>query len=133
MLALEPGAVFAGAVAANPAVDDQLLLTGKSAGQLDGLGTQFTGFTSLQETIGAIWTLSGSVSMSFLNGGTVQGGAASLALNGSVTNNGTITSAGGAVSIAQKVMGVGTLIPAPAGTLTLLDGAVDGQTVQFLP
>jgi len=67
-LIIEPGANFnasdqAGAlgtaVVANPAVSDVLELAGTTAGNLNGLGSQFTGFKTVTIEPGANWTLGG--------------------------------------------------------------------------
>jgi hypothetical protein len=57
-LIVEPGAVFNGQVAANASVDDTLQLAGtESGGTGITLGTQFTGFQTLDFASGAQWTV----------------------------------------------------------------------------
>jgi hypothetical protein len=57
-LDVDPGAVFNGQVAANPYVDDTLQLSGtQSGGTGVTLGTQFTGFQTLDFATGAAWTV----------------------------------------------------------------------------
>jgi len=53
----DPGAIFSGDVVANSAVNDMLELAGTAAGTLTGLGTQFTGFTTLDVAAASDWTL----------------------------------------------------------------------------
>jgi hypothetical protein len=56
-LYVDPGAVFSGDVVANSSVDDTLVLTGtQSGGTGITLGTQFTGFQTLEFASGAQWT-----------------------------------------------------------------------------
>jgi hypothetical protein len=60
-LIVEPGAVFIGNVAAAPTLADVLeFASTSSAAMLSGLGTQFTGFSTLDFATGAQWTISGA-------------------------------------------------------------------------
>ena len=59
-LVINPGAVFNGVVAANAAVADMLVLGGSTAATLSGLGTEFTGFNSVQVAPAAVWDLAGA-------------------------------------------------------------------------
>jgi hypothetical protein len=99
-LILKPGATFGGAVAANSAVNDVLELSGTTAATLSGLGTQFSGFSSLLETTGAQWTLSGQNSF-----------AGALTIDGALTDAGTL-------AISGVVSGPGTLVVAAGGTVS---------------
>lgn len=58
-LIIEPGAIFNGQIAANSAVNDVLQLRGTqtTAGTPITLGTQFTGFSTLQFVSGSAWTV----------------------------------------------------------------------------
>jgi Hint domain len=57
-LYVDPGAMFSGNVVANSSVDDTLVLTGtQSGGTGITLGTQFTGFQTLDFYSGAQWTV----------------------------------------------------------------------------
>ena len=59
-LVIEPRAVFNGAVQGNGRNDALTLGSSSSAGTLTGLGTEFTGFSTFSEAVGASWTLTGS-------------------------------------------------------------------------
>jgi hypothetical protein len=147
--------VFHGAVAANAGVNDVLELGGAAAGTLSGLGTQFTGFTTMTENAGATWTLSGSntlgASTTLLDSGNLSvtgklsdAGAVTVAAGGvlqstgaisflgAVTNNATIDASSGLIGFASAVAGTGTLEVGSTGTLSLLAGSGAGQTVDFL-
>jgi hypothetical protein len=143
-LVIDPGAVFNGKVLA-----DSLVLSGTTAGTLSGLGTQFIDFGTLTESAGSTWILSGAESLSagstlrdagFLtfsgtvsNIGTVTVDGGTLALVGRATNSGTIEVSHGAVSSTLGIAGDGVLEVGASGTLSLLNGALVGQVVDFLP
>jgi len=59
-LIIDPGAVFTGDVVANASVSDVLVLAGATAATLDGLGSQFSGFSTLNFAAGATWTVDGT-------------------------------------------------------------------------
>jgi hypothetical protein len=80
-LIVHAGVVFDGAVAANSAVHDELLLEGHSPGTLSGFGETITGFDRIVAAADAVWTLNGTVA----GAGQVQiGGGVSLTLTGTV-------------------------------------------------
>jgi autotransporter family porin len=81
-LVVDPGAVFVGDIAANAAVDDTLQLANGRPGELLGLGSSITGFTTIQESAHATWTLFGSIGGS---GVLSIGTGATLTLNGAVS------------------------------------------------
>ncbi len=85
-LIVAPGAVFSGAVVANPAAADLLELSGTAPGTLGGIGSAFTGFASIVVDEGATWTLTGTNSISSSTVFTVAG-TLSIAggLSGSLT------------------------------------------------
>jgi hypothetical protein len=57
-LVVEGGAQFEGAVAANAAADDTLVLSqARGGGLIAGIGTDYTGFTQITEQAGANWGL----------------------------------------------------------------------------
>jgi len=73
-LIVEPGAVFNGQVAANPSVDDTLQLSGtQSGGTGITLGTQFTGFQTLDFATGAAWTVDAGAGAAPYGGLTLEG------------------------------------------------------------
>jgi hypothetical protein len=81
-LVVNPGAVFNGDIAADPAVNDTLEVAGKANGTLSGLGSTVTGFTTITEDASAHWTFSGSIS----GKGTLDiGTKAQLTLHGTVS------------------------------------------------
>ena len=75
-LAVDPGAVFDGSVVANGLVDDVLELAEGNGdpGTLDGLGTQFTGFSGLDFLPGGRWTV--YATLAALDGGQTVAGFA---------------------------------------------------------
>jgi hypothetical protein len=90
-LVLLPGASFTGLVAANTAVDDTLVLGGATPSSLSGLGADFAGFTTITESSGASWTLSG---LDTIGAGTTFTVAGNLATAGNVTASGTMSITG---------------------------------------
>ena len=105
------GAVFQGRVAANASFNDSLILASStSGGTISGLGTSFTGFTTIRENAGATWTLAGSNSI---------GTATTFSTRGTLATTGTLT---GRVTVAAG----GTLLNSGriAGNVTSTGGAV---------
>ncbi len=88
-LIVDPGAVFYGQVAATPGYGDVLELSGNSAGYLDGFGTQFTGFSTVQFDTGSDWTL--GTNLATANETTFTGDKASATLD--LTGGGKLTTA----------------------------------------
>jgi len=73
-LIVEPGAVFNGLVAADATVKDVLELSGTQAGGTPiTLGTQFTGFSTLDFASGAAWTVDASTGAAPSSGLTITG------------------------------------------------------------
>jgi hypothetical protein len=129
-------AVLSGDIVANSAVDDTLVLGGKAAGTLSGLGSTVTGFTTIEEDASAHWTLSGSISGT----GTLDIGAgAKLTLDGAVSiasiafaagGNATLTlDASGAVTSKISGFGAGDVIDLPAIQATSLTFRQDTLTL----
>jgi len=110
-LIVEPGAVFIGDVAAAPSLADVLeFASTASATTLDGLGTQFTGFSTLDFAPGANWTIAGTAS-AFDSGETISGFAPGDAI---ILN-------GFSVASDSFVSGTGLEITDTAGTEITLD------------
>jgi Hint domain len=60
-LVIDPGAVFIGLVEANAAASNTLeLASSSSAGTITGIGSQFTGFGTIEFDSGAQWTIDGN-------------------------------------------------------------------------
>jgi hypothetical protein len=90
-LIVDPGAVFIGLVEANTAARNAMeLASGSSAGTLTGIGSQFTGFGTIQIDTGASWTLAGS--MAGFNGDSISGfsGSDTIDVTGFTAATGTI-------------------------------------------
>jgi hypothetical protein len=119
-------------------------------GVLNMAGVDFTA-TTLTISAGATLTGSGNVTgavvnqgsivasggvLGFLgtltNSGTIDVTAGALSLVGTATNNGTIEAASGIVASMYGVDGTGTLEIGATGTLSLMNGALAGQVVDFL-
>ncbi len=81
-LELATTAVLRGAVTANAAVDDTLVLQAKGAGSLENLGALVTGFTTIEENAQANWSLGGSITGT---GALDMGKHATLTLDGTVS------------------------------------------------
>jgi hypothetical protein len=119
-LAIDPGAVFDGNVAGNSAVHDVLELSGTAAGTLSGLGTQFTGFTTIKEDLGANWSLSGA---NTLGAGTEIKMYGRLGVPGQLTDAGTILVGHGGL---LRAGGYGAVL---AGGISLYSGSLaEGAT-----
>ncbi len=58
-LVVDPGAVFAGEVEANPSFADTLELAGSSGTTLQGIGGQISGFSEISFATGATWAIAG--------------------------------------------------------------------------
>ena len=110
-LIVDPGAVFDGNVVGNTLFDDVLKLVGEEAGTL---ATQFIGFTTVTESAGANWTLSGG--MTLAAGSSLQVGG-SLSVGGTLTDAGIVDISGGAILQANAG---GTI--SLTGTSSITDG-----------
>ncbi len=147
-LIIDPGAKFEGAIVANSAARDTLVLGGTANGQLSGFGTSITGFSTIDEAAHAHWILTGNMTgVTALAIGT----GASLQLNGGVNAGDIIFSRGGHETLKLDAPGkVNTVIAGFAagdvldlanvhvsamsflhGTLTLMDGASTADTLRF--
>jgi len=73
-LVVDPGAVFDGIVAANASALDVLELAGTAQGTLGGLGTQFTGFSTIEFDPASDWSIEGTTAA--LTGGQIIEGFA---------------------------------------------------------
>ncbi len=139
-LVIDPGAVFVGNVAANSSVHDVLELSGTAFGTLGGLGTQFTGFTTIKEDLGSNWMLAGA---NTLGANTLVKMYGRLGVPGQLTDAGTILvghggllRAGGygAILTAGISLYSGSLAEGATGTLvvgnTLAGAAAGALTVE---
>jgi hypothetical protein len=107
-LVVGAGAVFNGQVAGDGSNDTLVLAAGKHAGNLQGLGTQFTGITTIDEAAKANWTLTG----------------------GAILQSGQTLNVGGALTISGTASGGGTAAIDSGAKLTV-DGALSVASVQF--
>ncbi len=135
-LAVDPGAVFTGAVEALAQYDNILQLTGTGAGVLSGLGTEFSGFRNVQETARANWTLTQSNTLETATGVAVAGtltvagsltdaGVAIVSTGGSLLASGNATVLLGGVALAGGRLGGATGAEITVGNTT--EGIVPGQ------
>jgi hypothetical protein len=122
-LVIDPGAVFDGNVAANSAVDDVLVLGGTSAmaaTSFSGLGTQFTGFSTVTVGSGANWMLTGANTL---------GAGTELKICGRLGVTGALMDAGTALVGHDGLLRAGGYGAVLVGGLTLADGSVaEGAT-----
>jgi len=102
------GAVFNGQVVGDGSNDTLVLAAGKHAGNLQGLGTQFTGITTIDEAAKANWTLTG----------------------GAILQSGQTLNVDGALTISGTASGGGTAVIESGATL-MADGALSVTSVQF--
>ena len=126
-LVLDPGATFGGAVVGM--AGDALVLAGSTAATLSGLGTAFTGFSSLVVNAGAQWRLAGPAT---LNGSLTVNGA--LTLHSGLQATGVLVNAGGVFSgfgtVSAPVTNNGTVVAAAHHTLVLAGGVGGGGMFQ---
>jgi len=117
-LALDPGAVFIGVVAASSsaALLELSSVKGATAGTLtDAFGTQFTGFTAVAVDKGASWTLAGANAL---------GSTSTVADDGTLLVSGTLTDSG-QIDVAQKAI----LTVAGAGSAQVQNVALNGGSL----
>ncbi len=116
LLVVDPGAVFVGSVLGTSTAQNTLdLASSVNSGTLTSLGTQFTGFQTLEIDSGAKWLFSG---------------ANNLASGGTLINSGTATIAN-TLDITGAVMGSGTLVVASGATLEIGGALAATQTIDF--
>ena len=104
-LIVEAGAVFNGGVVGNSHAADVLIFGGSTAGTSSGLGSEFSGFTTIDIATGANWT--------FANYNTV-GSSETLNVAGTMSVTGTLTDA-------APILNTGTIT---ADGIVILDGAI---------
>jgi hypothetical protein len=117
-LVIDPGAVFDGNVAANSAVDDVLVLgctSAMAATSFSGLGTQFTGFSTVTVGSGANWMLTGANTL---------GAGTELKICGRLGVTGALMDAGTALVGHDGLLRAGGYGAVLVGGLTLADGSV---------
>ena len=123
-LIVDPGAAFGGTVIGGIASNTLELASAASAGTLNGLGSNFVGFSTIAEDTGARWTLTGNNTLS--GGATItQGTAATLSVAGSLDVAGSLTLAGKGVFAVTNTgtEEIGTAGGARRGRLTVDNGA----------
>jgi len=142
-LVIDPGASFAGDVVANSSVNDVLKLAGTAAdfvqgGVLSGLGTQFTGFSTVCVDAGVFWTLRGA---NTLDAQTSLVDPGNLRVLGRLLDAGTATigtagalraGAGGTLQIGRVILGGGELADSAKGKLAVGDSLAGAQIGQIL-
>jgi hypothetical protein len=120
-LVIDAGAVFHGVVAANASVDDTLRLVGAQTGTITGLGTAFAGFTTVVESAGATWVVSGDNTLAAGSGLYVRG---ALTVQGSLLDAGAANVSGGAtLSVAGGAAAQFGGLGISGGAVTLAAGA----------
>jgi hypothetical protein len=107
--------------ASNPPHRAQISLAGAS-------GDSFTN----GGTLAVNGTGSASFSLTVINSGNASVGSGTLSFLGAVTNTGTIAATAATAVFGTAIAGTGTLDVGATGTLSLLDGAAAGQTLDFL-
>jgi hypothetical protein len=135
LLQIDPGAVFSGVVEANAGGGNTLdLAAGSGTGTISGLGSQYTGFGTVDVGIGASWQLTG---YNNLNGGSTLTNDGVLSLSnavltdtGGVVNNGAISLDPSTMTLAALTgTGLDTIID--TSTLTVTGEVSAGQTISF--
>ena len=120
-LIADVGAVFTGAVnggnvVGSPIADSTMVLaSAASTGTIGGLGTQFINFEQTKVDSGAKWALTGTNT---------------LADQTTLTNDGTITVAGGALTV-DDLLGAGRVVVAGGGTVTTTGTVAAGETIEL--
>ena len=115
VLDIGAGAVFDGLVVADPSADDVLGLVGTASGTLAGLGSAFTGFTTIREAASAHWTLAGSSELQ----GTNLNVHGSLTLLDAVSGSGSLHLAPGGVVVVQGSLSLKAIAFQAGGRETL--------------
>jgi hypothetical protein len=139
-LVVDPGAFFEGNVVGDGSNDTLVLAAGANAGTISGLGSQFTGFTTIHEATGAAWTVECATSV---GAATALDAAGSLTFAGNVTGSGSVTidsgatvTAGGNLHVASLVFGAGgaeqLILDAPTAVTSTLSGFGTGDTIDLV-
>jgi hypothetical protein len=134
-LQVDPGAVFNGVVEANADGSNTLYLAaGSGAGAIHGLGSQYTGFETVNVGAGASWELTGSNNLgagsTLNNDGALSLSSASLTDTGGMVNNGAISLDPSTMTLAN-LTGTGSDTIIDTSTLTVTGEVSAGQTIVF--
>jgi hypothetical protein len=133
-LVVDPGAAFVGTVQASVYSDDIFQLSGTSVGTLASIGSQFSGFTTLEVVALAHWTVSSGSLMPATAESLQIDSNATIAFSGSISSNVIFSGAGGgaltASSVAGPISGFGAgdqigLTNTAANGLTFSSGTLD--------
>lgn len=132
----DPGAVFIGNVFADATgfTDTLELASGSSSGTITGIGSSFTGFTTIAIDAGAHWILAGG---NALTGELTIAAGATLADTGAltsqyyVTNNGLITTDPSTAIFGGAVAGTGTIEIGAGSDVTFNASVSSGQKIIF--
>ena len=140
-LIVDPGAVFNGLVVAQHYGHSTMVLAnGSAAGTLSGLGTQFTGFTVVDETAQATWSLLGT---STIGSGSILDAGGQLSFIGAAEgaghvriDRGATVTASGTLAVAEVVFGPGggahLVLDAPSSALSTLAGFGTADTIDLV-
>jgi hypothetical protein len=139
-LIVDPGALFKGNVVGDNSNDTLALAAGGAAGTLSGVGSQFIGFTTIHEDIGAAWTLAGTTTV---DTGTALDAAGSLTFASNLTGSGSVTidsgatvTTGASVAVASLVFAAGgaeqLILDAPTAVTSTLSGFGTGDTIDLV-
>jgi hypothetical protein len=136
LLQIDPGAVFSGVVEANAGGGGNTLYlaAGSGTGTISGLGSQYTGFGTVDVGIGASWQLTGYNNLNegstLTNDGVLSLSNAVLTDTGGVVNNGAISLDPSTMTLAGLTgTGLDTIID--TSTLTVTGEVSAGQTIIF--
>jgi hypothetical protein len=134
-LIINAGAVFSGAVQGKSTGSDTLELTSAaSIGTITGIGTQYTGFGTLNLDTNADWVFAGANALtgaaSIAAGATLTDTGA-LTSNFAVTNNGLITTDPSSIVFNSAVTGTGTIDIGAGSDVTFNASVSSGQAIFF--
>ncbi len=124
-LVVDPGAVFLGNVVASPPAVTTLQLAGSAAGTLAGIGTQFTGFSTISVASGANWLLTGTntVNELFTDLGTLDiNGTAEIFTGGTL-----LVSGSGQAAISTFILQGGTVSDQGQGQIVVGPSSAGGK------
>ncbi|WP_284946633.1 Hint domain-containing protein [Acidisoma cladoniae] len=132
-LVVHAGAIFAGAVTAASGGSNTLELAQQpsvpSAGTLSGLGTQFTGFTTVTVDAGGDWDLAGA---NTLASGATLTDLGTLTAEGAFTNDGLIITDPSTLTFDGAVTGSGTIEVGVGSDVIFGGGVSQTETVTFV-